>query len=138
MSLRAGRVRGCLNIAPRAVPVRALTPPGAVDPPEPLFSEAMIQVKGTYGRARPNPAFGSPTLPQWLRAHARPVLIALAAFCGVLATLELLVYVARVLPWRPTVAILARVEWAYLALVGLALGLMLYQFIWNKLESVPA
>ena len=56
MSLRAGRVRGCLNIAPRAVPVRALTPPGTVDPPEPLFSEAMIQAKGTYGRARPNPA----------------------------------------------------------------------------------
>ena len=110
MSLRAGRVRGCLNIAPRAVLVRALTPPGTVDPPEPLFSEAMIQVKGTYGRARPNPAFGSPALPQWLRAHARPVLIALAAFGGVLATLELLVYVARVLPWRPTVAILAWVE----------------------------
>jgi len=42
------------------------------------------------------------------------------------------------LPRSPTIAILARVKWAYLALVGLALGLMLYQFICDKLESVLA
>jgi hypothetical protein len=60
------------------------------------------------------------------------VLAALVAASGVLAALEWLVYGARALPRSPTVAILARVEWAYLALWEVTLGLMLYQFIWES------
>ena len=108
------------------------------DPPEPLFSEEMIQAKGVYGRARPNPAFKSSTLSKWLLAHALPVLAAPAAAGLLLIALEWLVHVARVLPRSPTGAILARVEWAYIVVVGTVIGLILHQFIWNKLESVPA
>jgi hypothetical protein len=54
------------------------------------------------------------SLPKWRRAHIWAALgaafVALLATGRVLIALELLVYVARVLPWRPTVAILAWVE----------------------------
>jgi hypothetical protein len=113
--------------------VEEAAPPRFVwDPPEPLFSEKMIQAKGVYGRARPNPHFWQPTLPEWRLAHFWRVLAALVAAGGVLAALELLVHVARVLPRSPTVAILARVEWAYMAVLGTVIGLMLYQFVCDK------
>jgi hypothetical protein len=113
------------------------------DPPEPLFSEAMIQAKGMYGRARPNPAFKSFSPPKWRRAYIWAALAAafaaLLATGGVLIALELLVYPARVLPWRPTVAILARVERVFFPLAVATVCLMLYQFIRDKLEEfVPA
>ena len=119
--------------------VGAAPPRYTWDPPEPLFSEGMIQAQGVYGRARPNPAFKSSTPSQWLLAHALPVLAALVAAGLPLMALEWLVYVARALPRSQTIAILARVEWAYLAVLGTAIGLMLYQFICDKLdEFVPA
>ena len=66
------------------------------------------------------------------------MLAALVAASGVLAALEWLVYGARVLPRSPTVAILARVEWAYMAVLGTAIGLMLCEIIWNMVKYVRA
>ena len=82
------------------------------------------------------------SLPKWRRAHIWAALgaafVALLATGRVLIALELLVYVARVLPWRPTVAILAWVE-RFFSLAVATVRLMLYQFIRDKLEEfVPA
>jgi len=83
------------------------------------------------------------SLPKWRRAHIWAALgaafVALLATGRVLIALELLVYVARVLPWRPTVAILAWVERFFPPLAVATVCLMLYQFIRDKLEEfVPA
>ena len=37
----------------------------------------------------------------------------------------------------PTIAILVRVEWAYLAAVGTAIGLVLYKLVWDKFGQRP-
>ena len=128
-----------------------LAPPGAAgpdagaapprytwDPPEPLFSEAMIPAKGTYGRACPNPAFKSFSLPKWLLAHALPVLAALLVAALLLIMLELLISPAYVLPRSPTGAILVPVEWAYIVAAGTVIGLVLCEIIGKIIELVLA
>jgi hypothetical protein len=129
------------KIAPRAGDGAGAAPLRYIwDPPEPLFSDDMLKAKGTYGRARPNPAFKSrsfsPT--QWLLAHALPVLAALLVVGLLLVMLELLISPAYVLPKRPTAAILAWVEKVYTVVAGTVSGLLLCEIALKMVKYVRA
>jgi hypothetical protein len=127
------------KIAPRAGDGAGAAPLRYIwDPPEPLFSDDMLKAKGTYGRARPNPAFRSFSPTKWLLAHALPVLAALLVVALLLIMLELLISPAYVLPRRPTAAILAWVEKVYTVVAGTVIGLLLCEIISNMVKYVRA